>query len=661
MNRFALLPKLSVMGIRKNGSTYVPYILAGTISVFVFYIFSSILHNDILNTVPHSGYLTVLMQIGQVLLGLILLPFLNYTNSFLIKRRNKELGLYSVLGLEKKHIAVMMLWETLILFGCVVLSGVLLGLVFSKLMFLLLLNMSRLPVDTAFTFSASALYQTLLYFLAAYGINLTANLFHVFRSSPGDLIKGAKKGDREPKRLWITALLGLFFLGLGYAIAIPARIDSNIFLNFLLAVAFVIIGTHQFFKAGLIAILKLLKRNRRFYYKESNYVTVSGMLHRVKKSASSLSNICIFSTMIIITLLCTFSLWHGTGSILHYQYPYDVLLNFNADAFKSGDALETTMQKLADGSGVEIRDRIGFTYQKLHAVKKENAFVVQGDARSNPADQFAVKVLPLEEYNRMENRQETLDGNDLLLFSKGADFGYDRVVLAGREYHVKQELDRVVFTEKAKNDEFGQDYYLVVKDGAMIEELRADFKSFAASDRILTIRFQLDGPEEGKLEFIKQLRAWCEKQAGYNSLTNGVSSRLETVSMNGGLLFLGVFFSIVFGMCLILIMYYKQISEGFDDREGFDIMQKVGMSDEEVRSTIHKQILLVFFLPLAVAVLHTMAGFRILSGLLGVLLLFDTRLIILCGIAVVALFTALYGLSYAITSRTYYRIVKQMN
>lgn len=660
MNKFFLLPKLSVMGIRRNGSAYGPYIMAGAFSVFAFFVFSSILNNDIMETLPHSGYAWAMMQIGQVLLGLILLPFIIYTNSFLIKRRKKELGLYSVLGLDKKHISFMMFCETLVIFAIVILGGIIFGLAFSKLIFLALLNMSGLPVNASFTFSFKAFSQTFLYFLAVYVINLVTNVIHVFRTNPNDLLKGAKKGDKEPKRLWLSALFGIVLLGLGYAIAIPSKVDSDIFVNFMLAVSLVSFGTHQFFKAGLLALLKLLKKNSSIYYRKSNYVTISGMLHRMKKSASSLSNICIFSTMTIITLLCTLSVWLGSDGMLEHQYPYDFTLNFNTQTFQGAGELEDSLMDLAEKSDIAIRDKVEFTYQKLRVENNGDSFTVQ-DPSGRFGNRFTIKLISLDEYNAFENKHESLAENEVLIYTTGADYGYNHIILENETYKVKKELSSIVFGRKAVNDSFGQEYFLIVKDIAVMDKLRAAFSSTAENDRILTVRFNLEGAEQNIDRFLSAVTTWSSSQPGHNSYVNGIYGRLKTLSMNGGLLFIGIFFSIIFTMCLILIMYYKQITEGYDDRENFDIMQKVGMSDAEVKSTIRKQILMVFFSPLIVALLHTMAGFSMISGLLSTLRLFDTGLIIVCGLIVSGLFAVLYGFSYNFTSRTYYKIVKQMN
>jgi len=660
MNKFLLLPRLSVQSIRKNGATYFPYILSGIFSVFAFFVFSTIINNDIMKTLPKSSYALMLMQIGQILLGLILFPFITYTNSFLIKRRKKELGLYSVLGLDKKHIAMMMVWETLLIYVIATAGGVLFGLAFSKLIFLALMKISLLSVDTTFTFSLKALYITMLYFLAAYGINLAINIIHVFKNDPNDLIKGAKKGDREPRHLWLTALTGLLLLGTGYAIAITAKIDSDIFLNFLLAVALVVIGTHQFFRAGLLALLKILKRSNKIYYRKTNFVTISGMLHRMKKSASSLSNICIFSTMTIITLLCTLSVLAGSKSMLNYQYPYDAVVTLSRSAADNPADADAKLQELADSKQVRIKDKISFTYLLLHAEKHGSKFTTQSPSGSYK-DFFAIRLVSLDDYNRLENRHKTLDDDEVIIFSTGPDFGYNHIELGNETYRVKEELVSSVFDQKEKKDVYNQKFYLVVKDSVVMDKLGTAFGSTAETDKITVFNLNLSGTEQNRLDFIYDARAWCGTLSGSSSVKNGISGRQETASMNGSLVFLGIFFSILFTLCLILIMYYKQITEGYDDRENFDIMQKVGMSDTEVRATIRKQILMVFFSPLLVAILHTMAGFNMISGLLGTINLYSTKLIILCALIVSGLFIVIYGLSYNITSKTYYRIVRKMN
>ena len=334
MKQHKVLPKLAVTGILKNKEAYFPYLAASIFSVFIYFVFASILQNDIMRSLPKAEYILILMNIGLVLLGIILVPFLFYTNSFLIKRRKKELGLYSILGMEKYHIGIMMFYETVVIYLVAVVVGVIFGIVFSKMIFLLLLNMTKLPVDISFPFQIKALKGTLIFFAFVYFLNLITNLLQVGKANPTELLQGGKKGEKELKHLWFPAIIGVVTLGMGYKIAITAQIDEMIFLNFFGAVFLVIIGTYFIFTSGSIVLFKALKKQKHFYYKPKNFVTISGVLYRMKKNAASLVNICIFSTMVIITLLCTISLYIGTDEILEYEYPCDMELSFYEEDYQ---------------------------------------------------------------------------------------------------------------------------------------------------------------------------------------------------------------------------------------------------------------------------------------------------------------------------------------
>jgi len=656
MNKLILLPKLALVGIKKNRTTYFPYILAGMFSVFTFFVFSSIFYNDLMKKLPHSTYLLVMMGIGMFLLGLILIPFLLYVNSFLIKRRKLELGLYSILGLGKKHMAIMMLFETIFIFIIILAGGIIFGVVFSKLLFLLLLNLTKLPVDTEFTFSINAFKITFYYFLGVFSLNLIINLVQVFKSNPNDLMKGSKSGEKKPKRLWISAVLGVIFLGVGYYIAITSEISSEIFTDFLLAVALVVLGTHYFFKAGILALLRLLKSNKKFYYNKVNYTIISGMLYRMKKSAASLANICIFSTMTIITLLCTASLWFGTPGILDFQYPFDLELYYNATLDNSTVAAK--LEELADRNNVSMKDKIEYSYVAAIVLKDENNFI-----KSSQSDPYykteSIRLITLKEYNEIEKKSEELSDNEVIVYCTGADLDAERIILGSKEYSVKKELGEAAFDRKAYNNRFGTIYYFIVNDENTVKSILDDLAP--GKSTTYSVCFNLEGEEDDRKEFANSLSGWVNEQKGIIKFENGIYNREDTVSMNGGLLFIGIFFGIIFAMCLLLIMYYKQITEGYDDRDNFNIMQKVGMSDIEVKGTIKRQILMVFLIPLVFAVFHTMAGFGMITELLGTLYLFNRTLIITVGIAVTIVFAIIYGFSYVLTSKVYYNIVKQMS
>ncbi len=659
MNKLKLLPRLALNGIRKNGSTYFPYMLSSIFSVFIFFVFSSIIFNDLMNKLPHQAYLAALMGIGLFLLGVILVPFMLYTNSFLIKRRKMELGLYSILGLEKKHIGIMMVFETIFIFTIVLIGGIVLGVVFSKLMFLVLLNLTGMPVTTEFSFSFNAFKLTLFFFLGVNLLNLFVNLIQVFKSNPNDLMKGSKSGEKEPKRLWITAVLGVVLLALGYSIAINSQIGSEIFIDFLLAVLLVVIGTHLFFTAGVIAVLRLLKKKKSFYYSKLNFTTISGMLYRMKKSAASLANICIFSTMTIITLLCTVSLWLGTGGILDFQYPFDFEINYKASDSNKIDALNDKISELSQEAQVSVAEKINLRYIKASVIK-EPGKLKKPTGKENPYELNSIKLITLKVFNELEKTNETLEKDELLVYSTGRDIGYNRVTIGDTEYKVKNELQQTVFEPKSGVDSFGAEDFIIVKDEAARNKILTETGNTGKAE-INSVRFRIEGEEEKIYGFSDLMSNWLKLQNDIDGYRNGISGRDETASMNGGLLFLGIFFGIIFSMCLLLIMYYKQITEGYDDRDKFSIMQKVGMSDREVRGTIKRQILLVFFLPLVFAILHTMAGFGMVTQLLSTLNLFNKNLMIIVTVMVSLGFALLYGISYVITSKTYYKLVKQMN
>lgn len=655
MNKTKLLPRLACLGIKKNASVYIPYIIAGVFSVFIYYIFSSMSHNKMIETVPHSGYLMVFLELGFQLLGIILLPFLIYTNGFLIKRRKKEIGLYSILGMEKKHIAGMLGLETIIVYLITVSLGILSGIVFSKLVFLIMMKVSGLGVNITFYFEMRSVFVVLKFFAAAYLINLILNVREVIKSNPAELLQSAKKGEKESKCLWLFALIGIAALFLGYWIAVHTKLNSYIFTDFFCSVFLVIIGTYFLFAAGSIVFLREARKRKHFYYRPDNFITISGMLYRMKKNAASLANICIFSTMTIITLMCTVSLKLGTKSLLEFQYPYDLVLDFETGSFQGKESLAEKIENLEKEYQVREKEQLHFSYQKLYAEMENGNFI---PSQKTEWSNTVFWLISLEDYNEMEGAKEELEDNEILIYSTGADYAENMFSLGNMAYTVKKELTDLPFEKKAEEVSIRQkEYFIILKNNEEIRRLADSFSS-ERENEIYSVRLKLEGESENLEKFSKELVSRFSRQEGLRSYKNSFDSRKDTVAMNGGLLFIGVFFGLVFMMFLLLIMYYKQISEGFEDKNNFEIMQKVGMSDKEVQKTIKKQVLIVFFLPLFVAVCHTIVAFQVIQMLMGTLYLYDKMLIAACGIAVICLFAVLYLVSYLFTARVYYRIVK---
>lgn len=659
MKKKGLLPKFALNGIRKNGSTYLPYLGISIFAIFTFFVFDLILNNEVMSTLPRAAYAQMLMMIGFVLLGIIMVPFLYYTNSFLIKRRKKELGLYSILGMEKKHIGIMMLIETVIIYVIVTVCAIIMGLLFSKLLFLLLLNLAKLSIDVAFSISGKAICDTLIFYAGISAINLIANLIQVGKANPVDLMSETKKGEKEPKHIVIWTIAGILLLGFGYYLAITSKVDSGIFMNFFLAVFLVVLGTHFLFTSGSISLLRTLKKNTRFYYHSENFVSVSGMIYRMKKNAASLVNICIFATMAIITLICTISLYLGIPGVQKFMYPYDVRVEFDEKTFTDRDKWKEKLKGLAEEENVTVTGENAYVTVQLHIVQKGNRIVIN-DGTASYAEQYQMNLLTLDSFNSMESGNYELGKGEILIYSTGADYGQDSMVFLNNTYQVKEEIKQSVLGPKAMNNTFSSDYYVIVPDYKIMSQIATVYGSDLTKNLYYSAEYNLQGTEEQKVSFIEKMLELSKGYSSFLSYDDNVADKKDMEAMYGGLLFIGIFFGSIFLMCLLIIMYYKQITEGFEDQKNFDIMQKVGMNDVEVKRTIKKQVLQVFFIPLAGAILHTAMGMFMVINLMAVLNFFQTTLILICSIIVCLVFVIIYGLCYNSTAKAYYKIVKRM-
>lgn len=653
MNKF-FYPKLAVTTIKKNGKVYIPYILTCIGSITMFYIMHSISINTGLDIMNGGKQLKMLLNLGKWVIGVFSVIFLLYTNSFLIKRRKKELGLYNILGMEKKHISKLMLYETLIIAVLTLVSGIALGALLSKFMFLLLLKILNFDVTFKFYIAKESILSTMLLFISIYAVMLLNNLRQIHLSNPIELLKGGNTGEREPKTKWILTLIGVVSLGVGYYIAVTTENPLSALSLFFIAVLLVIVGTYALFTAGSIAILKALKRNKNFYYKSRHFINVSNMIYRMKQNAVGLANICILSTAILVVLSTTVSLYIGMDDILKTRYPDDIGISTKImpeDLKKINSIIETETEK----SGLIKTGESKHGYISEIAIQDENKFIVANREESSMTNMNILLFITADDYNQLEDKSVQLEQGEVLICADNNTIQGNSVEIFDKQFNIKGYIETLKIKKEMENIING--YYIIVPDINAINEIKE-----AAGDEEKGINYYYGLDVEGSMEEQSELTNAIQSSLNNNSIkarVEGIATARESFfSIYGGLFFIGLFLGLLFIMATVLIIYYKQISEGYDDKERFEIMQKVGMDKREVKKSINSQILMVFFLPLVMAVIHLAFAFKIITSLLKIFNLTNINLFVICTTSTILVFAIFYIAVYYATSKVYYRIVK---
>jgi len=656
-------PKLAFLNLRKNANTYIPYILTCIGSIVTFYIMISIYGNKGLDNMPGSESLKTILFLGTIFIGIFSVIFLFYTNSFLIKRRKKELGLYSILGLEKKHIARVLFYETLFSSTISLVLGLLGGILIGKLLFLLLLRLIHFQIPLAFRVDVFGLIVTAIVFFIVFLLTLLTNFLQVKLANPIDLLKGGQQGEKEPKASWIVTIIGLISLGVGYTIALMVESPVEAIFLFFVAVLFVIIGTYALFTSGSIALLKGLKKNKRFYYQSRNFISVSGMIYRMKQNAVGLASICILCTMVLVTISTTVSLYIGQESMMRDLYPLDVGI-IGAASEVDPLAIQGQIATEKTKANVEVTDGLVFNFNQIRTIRDGNLFLPYNINESN-SDAMNYEVMsdlwliPLADYNRITQSDKTLTENEVMIFSVSENYGENSMMFGNNQFTVKEELASIPMDQK-KGLMIGNKYYLIVKDEQTMTTILQSLNGNEQSNALqVATLFNLKGTEEAKMLFSENLEGSLSQTNPNMSVDNLYLSMSEWYTLFGGFLFLGVFLGSLFIMATVLIIYFKQISEGYEDCQRFEIMQKVGMDKKEVKKTIGKQILMVFFLPLAVAFIHVGFALPVMIKMLAVFRLTDTSLIMLCTGITALVFAVFYALVFMLTAKAYYKLVKQ--
>lgn len=641
MNNF-IYEKLAVTNLKNNRKTYVPYIFTGVLTVMMFYIIDALSRGKGIT----QNTLKICLQYATGVIIVFAVIFLFYTNSFLIKRRKREIGVYNILGMGKRHIARMMAVETILTAGISILGGLVFGIIFGKLMYLLLLKILHNSVDMQFSVNGTAIVQTVILFAGIFLLTYLYNILQIQLVNPVELLHGGNQGEKEPKSRWLLVIVGVAALGNGYWIALTTEAPLEALLKFFVAVVCVIIGTYALFIAGSIVVLKILRKNKAYYYNPKHFTSVSGMIYRMKQNGAGLANICVLSTMVLVMVSTTVSLYAGMEDILDSRFPRDVSIVCNEADTNNEETLQRLIKEQCEKAGVKITDRVRYRYGSMNAVLKGNN--LEKVEQYYPDNHFYyVEMITQEEYNRIEKQNVSLKEQEILTYTTNGKCGKKQINIAGRNYQVKKELSEMMSQPK-RTAEMYKTLYIVFANAEQIERI----EPFSYADK-----FNLKGDDGKQKEALEQIQNEFYEKIPDGMMESRMLSRSSFYELYGGLFFIGIYLGSMFIMATVLIIYYKQISEGYDDRERYQIMQKVGMSKKEVKRSIRSQVLSVFFLPLVVAVIHVAAAFKVMTKILGVLNLTNVSLFAVCTIITIAVFAVFYIIVYSITAKEYYRIV----
>lgn len=702
-------PKLAAQNLHKNRQFYLPYILTVLGTAAAFYILAALANTKPASTQTRYYYLSIYMSIGLVVVGLFSVIFLFYTNSFLMKRRGKELGLYNVLGMGKRNIAAMLGFETLYVALIGIVGGIALGTLLQKLMTMLVTKlMGGVDVKFPFQLSPAAMALTAILFGAILLLTLLVNLGRVAKLRPVELMHSGSAAEREPKTRWLLALLGVGCLGAGYWIAVAVKSAMEALGLYFVAVLLVIIGTYCLFTAVSIAVLKLLRSNKRYYYQTGHFIGVSGMLYRMKRNAVGLANICVLSTMVLVMVSGTLSLYLGTEASINVRYPADINVNIRYDAeLEPGQKRfdgEKTLERLVDAcdrlgvpaTDVRAASSLCFTAQWTGSCFQTVSVNDRYDSFSNST---MLVFLPAKDYESMTGKHVDLNENEVLAAGKMPKELSDTLMLDFRERETAEPVGIEYFKVAGTDAEFeglpqykvyaATIYYFVVPDDAALDglwalqekaygerggssiEWYAYLDTGASAEENLRLcgydearaagqYYTSDMPGEGlnNPDFVgiasdSDVGHWDIYMAEPRDAQKG-----EMIAMNGGFFFLGIFLGVLFIMATVLIIYYKQVSEGYEDRARFQIMQQVGLQKDEIRRSVNHQLLIVFFAPLLVSAVHVAFDFRLIRMLLTFFQQNDVMLILRCSLGTFGAFALLYLIVYRVTARTYYKIVE---
>ncbi len=664
-----LYPKLAWHGILKNQKTYLPFLLTSIGITMMYYIIAYLTYSKSVYEMRGGREMQMILSWGTAVIAIFAAIFLFYMNSFLMRRRKTEFGLYNILGMGKWNIARILLWQNIMLFMASLIGGLGLGVVLSKFSELCAAKMLGANSPLGFTIEPNAVRNTVLLTAVSYGLILLYSLGQIHVSKPIALLRGEKTGEKPPKARWLLALIGMVMLGVAYYLSITIEEPIAALSTFFVAVLLVILATYLLFICGSVALCKILQKNKHYYYQLRHFVSVSSMSYRMKRNGASLASICILSTMVLVMISSSLCLYVGSEESLRTRYPRDIEITVEASSDIPAmqqiisDVLQEkqlTAEKEQQCTMLSVSGLLDGDHVLMKLEDNDSAYIDYDKV-------LMMGIFTLDEYNRLAGASETLADGEILIHMFRKPYDYDTIQLGEMTpLRIKKQVGNFMEDGNAVAS-VSATMYLVVRDDAVLQEIynmQKETYGTAASVLQYQYSFNIEADADTEIAVKKEIENRFSTAVDNGVYLHGYSCRsLEEqrssfYALYGGLLFLGILLSIVFLFGTVLIMYYKQISEGYEDAGRFEIMQKVGMTKQEIKKSINSQILTVFAAPLLAAGVHTAFAFPLVRRLLILFGLTNTPLLI--GITIVSflIFAVLYALMYKLTSHSYYQLVK---
>lgn len=665
--------KLAKTNLSNNKPFYIPYIISSIITVAMLYMMSFLSDNKGLNKIMGADSLATIFRLGVGIIVIFSYIFLFYTNSFIIKRRKKEIGVYNILGMEKRHLSKVLFVETIYSAIISLVCGIIVGIAFSKFILMVLYGIIGIHKTVEFFVNIHGIILCVVSFGILFLLTFLYNFMQIKLANPIELLRGTNVGEREPKTKIFMTIVGVVCLAIAYYIAITTENPLNVLTLFFVAVLLVIIGTFALFTAGSIALLKLLRNNKKFYYNKRHFMAVSGMLYRMKQNAAGLASICILSTMVLVVISTTVSMYVGIQDELMARYPNDVCVtvDYNSVIDKSSEIEKAIFDEI---DSAEVKNKKAFSYLSVFVGQKGDGFTTDKEHLSYQ-NSYLFYILSKDDFIKIDNNFKDKIGN----ISKGEvvvvlNKKYDKkdIKIFGKNYKVNKSFehteDNDLYVISTLN---GLGYIILDNDESVQELYDVQEKMLGKGANYYTNKIRFDfksGNKKQKAAAYKKIDNAVKKYFKENKndkkeiSSYWVESRQENEQnfylLYGGLFFLGIFLGTMFLIVTVMIIFYKQITEGYDDRERYQILEKVGMSSREVKDTIKSQIRIVFVLPIFAAAVHVTAAFPMVNRILKMLNLNNEKLFAGCLAATIIAFAVIYYLVFKVTSRAYYKIVK---